>query len=283
MTADAELSAQLKAAQAGDVQAVEGLLVRFAPLVKAVARRYRRIAHADALQEGYVALLACIHAYRPELGVPFAGFVRRQVWGQVRSAMRKEWRCRMRQQSPAGTGTHAGAVAARGSATHGPAPSGVAPGRGQSPACDTRDDGYAMAELRLWMDQAGLTEREQAGVKALLAGWTCAELATAWGVGEETAKTWRKRGLRKLRHSLEAEQAPPGDAPSGPGRPCGPGAGVRPTQRGCRPLPPASRPRRHGRGPGPCPRAGGRCTSPSPACPQDESGRGNERDRSRQT
>ncbi|MCL6593841.1 MAG: sigma-70 family RNA polymerase sigma factor [Alicyclobacillus sp.] len=206
-----DTAALVTAAQAGDAAAVTRLLERFAPLVKAVARRYRRVAHADALQEGYAALLTCLRTYQPERGVPFAGYARRQVWGQVRSAMRKEWRCLARQYGPrGGTGDGTGLNGELWDRPHGqphwPEAGGDAHGRGsgQASAGGSPDDGYAQAELRLWMAQAGLSAREQAGVEALLAGWTCAELAAAWGVGAETAKTWRKRGLRKLRHSLSA-------------------------------------------------------------------------------
>ncbi|MBX5437553.1 MAG: hypothetical protein IRZ33_10110 [Alicyclobacillaceae bacterium] len=54
----------VRAAQAGSDGAVEALCERFAPLVRATAAKYRRLAYEDALQEGWMALFGCHPAFR---------------------------------------------------------------------------------------------------------------------------------------------------------------------------------------------------------------------------
>lgn len=80
------------AAQAGDTQAVRQLCTEFRPLIRTVARIYQGVSYEDALQEGYLAFLRAIRDFDATRGIPFVGFAARRVHGDVRTAMRREWR-----------------------------------------------------------------------------------------------------------------------------------------------------------------------------------------------
>lgn len=86
----------LEAAVHGDHTAVEALLNRYKPLVRARARAYRLAGadHEDLVQEGMIGLFKAIRDYRATTGTPFAGFadlcVTRQVLTAVKTAARKK-------------------------------------------------------------------------------------------------------------------------------------------------------------------------------------------------
>ncbi|MCL6601074.1 MAG: sigma-70 family RNA polymerase sigma factor [Alicyclobacillus macrosporangiidus] len=195
--------AEVLAAQQGDALAMAELVAEFSNVVLAAARRYRGVWYEDAVQEGYIALIAAVYAYDPGRSVPFPAFLQAKVWGDVRTAMRREWVRQARWVYDGGVPDDDGWDAvwdrahARGDDGAGPLRfTALAGGRAGMP--DTVLD----AEWRILFVQAGLSPRERIGVEALVEGWTLPELAARFGVDRETCKTWRKRGLRKLRAAL---------------------------------------------------------------------------------
>ncbi|MCL6631807.1 MAG: sigma-70 family RNA polymerase sigma factor [Alicyclobacillus herbarius] len=179
------LAIRLQQAQAGDAAAIAEIVQQFQGMVIAIARRYRRVSLSDAIQEGYASLLTAIRLYNPSLGVPFAAYARRKVHGDVRSAMRKLWThaARIQWEDEEERDIPAWEVAA-------------------TLAQNSQFDAFSAQEWSLVFETAGLTKRERLVTEALAAGWRIKELATALGVSQETVKTWRKRGLAKLRKNL---------------------------------------------------------------------------------
>ncbi|MCL6518167.1 sigma-70 family RNA polymerase sigma factor [Alicyclobacillus sp.] len=184
--------AEIRAAQGGDMAALNALVAEFSNIVLAVARRYRRVSYEDAVQEGYLALIRAVHAYREDLSVPFPAFAQARVWGDVRTAMRREWTIRARAVYERGESTEEGLDAAW---------DRLRLREGDALEVEGMEEMVA-AEWRVLFLQARLSAREQLGVWSLVEGWTLPELASRCGVSLETCRTWRKRGLRKLRAAL---------------------------------------------------------------------------------
>ncbi|SFU65952.1 RNA polymerase sigma factor [Alicyclobacillus macrosporangiidus] len=195
--------AEVLAAQQGDMLAMAELVAEFSNVVLAAARRYRGAWYEDAVQEGYVALITAVYAYDPDRSVPFPAFVHAMVRGGVRTAMRREWVRQARwvydDGGPEGEGWDAvwDRALARGDSSGALGSMVMADGRFGMP------EAALEAEWRILFVQAGLSPRERIGVEALVEGWTLPELAARFGVDRETCKTWRKRGLRKLRAALQ--------------------------------------------------------------------------------
>jgi len=180
-------------AKFGDSEAREQICRDFQPLVEAVARRYYGVSFEDACQEGYVALLQAIRFFDPLRGVPFAGFARMKVHGDVRSAMRREWthtertaHTRMEREGDEGAEgmTPEDKLALRTWRAH-------------------PDEQYESIEWRELLTHAGLTRREAYSIQEGAKGRSSTEIAKEMGVSPETVKTWRKRALRKIRKALE--------------------------------------------------------------------------------
>ncbi|MCL6455171.1 MAG: sigma-70 family RNA polymerase sigma factor [Alicyclobacillus sp.] len=207
MLSPKEVTALVAAAQAGQADALEQLVWHFYPLLRRIAWRYRRVSHEDALQEAYLALMAGVQLYDPAQGVPFAGFIQAKVWGDVRTAMRREWTYDSRKAvvevrdtdapdaevwdaawEAAGGGGHAGA-------SHSPAP-------GSARAGTSAGADYDAVELRVALERAPLSPRERQALYAVLRGEPSSRLAQRCGVSLDTARTWRKRALAKARVAL---------------------------------------------------------------------------------
>lgn len=73
---DAETSALVERARAGDEHAVERLIDMLLPLVGSYARRFptEGLEHTDLLQEGVVGLLRAVKRFDPARGVPFPAY-----------------------------------------------------------------------------------------------------------------------------------------------------------------------------------------------------------------
>lgn len=177
-------------------EALEVLFQHFRPLVLRTAKQYANLGLEDAIQEGYLSLLSAFHEYDETIGVPFAGYAAYKVRGDVRTAMRRLWRYDER------VSYRSGDVSDR--------------GRDGGPPTDLWDeitaesafagwDDYDCADIHLLIDSCGLSPRERQAIFSMLAGETCTLLAAKAGVGTETAKTWRKRALHKLRAALGGE------------------------------------------------------------------------------
>lgn len=194
MLSQGEITALLKNREA----AVAVLVHHFRPLVLRTARQYAHVDFEEAIQEGYVALIEAIDGYDETLGVPFAGYVSMKVRGDVRTAMRRTWRYQERVTYHAHPGD-----------------SQMGDSAGETEAWDRQMadaaaldawDEYDSADIRMAIAAANLSHRERLAIHSMIAGETCAQLAHRAGVGTETAKTWRKRGLHKLRAAFGGEE-----------------------------------------------------------------------------
>ncbi|WP_281759417.1 sigma-70 family RNA polymerase sigma factor [Alicyclobacillus hesperidum] len=174
------------------------LLTAFLPLLRRVARIYQSVAGYDeAYQEACLALLRAIVTYRPEAG-PFPAYAKARVHGDVRTAMRRLWRAAERQAfAPLATSdddthpTDIGETLAHvAHVSHNSEPFGDAVDR-----CLLQDVIERLAA------SAGLSARERMWLDAALCGQTTEELAKAQGVSYDTAKTWRRRAIEKLRRA----------------------------------------------------------------------------------
>lgn len=180
---------------ANDAGGVAALCAQADPMLQRIARRYRHLSYEDALQEARLAFVECIHQFDAALGIPFEAYAVIHLRGAVRTAMRRWWVQRDRTRH-------------------------LEDGADRSDALDhwmgktadlaaLAEAAQAMAEWPQVFQAAGLSPRETLAMQALMAGVTMPELATACGVSAETAKTWRKRAIEKLRNALSEEVSKP--------------------------------------------------------------------------
>lgn len=166
-------------AQTGDQEATAWLCVQYAPLVRSIAARYRGLYqdHDDLVQIGFLRLLESIRTFDPTRGVYFGYYAKRNIHAGMWTSVRRQRREKERRQAARD------AEAAETLLLELTDPS----------ACEA----FGLPE---WADGlAALTDRERlAIVYTVLLGYTTSELADVCGVGRETVKTWRKRGLQKL-------------------------------------------------------------------------------------
>lgn len=186
----AQISALVGAARQRDEYALQELCARFSPLIQASARRYRssRLHWDDLVQCGYEQLLLAIYTFDEERGVHFAHYAKTKVRGGLYSWVRAAERTDRRERladTPGLIGDDGGQE-------------GEAHGWLQRAA----DKGATAAfEATEWGDFFGnLSARERLAIHATIIGdETTTELAARQGVGRESAKTWRKRGIAKMR------------------------------------------------------------------------------------
>ena len=209
-------------AQGGDMQARDELLTCFTPLVQATAARYGRRNREDAAQEASLAFLTAVTSFNPQLGIPFSGYARSRVRGEVRTAMRRLWNhdrhCLHSRGGTvdssgielwdlvlAGSSTSLGMKRSPGLSSSWTTGGGWEGDLRLDPLAVRGDDGrlgYGAVEVAHWLAVTPLSPRERLAVLGLMAGWTVGEIAQSAGVGTETVKTWRKRALHKLRKTL---------------------------------------------------------------------------------
>lgn len=187
-----QIYALVAAAQQRDACALQELCARFSPLIQASARRYRsaRLHWDDLVQCGYEQLLIAIYTFDETRGVHFAHYAKTKVRGGlyswVRAAERTDGRERL--------------ADTRGSIGGDGAQEAEESGWLQRAADEGATAAFAAAE---WSDFFGnLSAREHLAIQATVIGdETTTELAARQGVGRESAKTWRKRGIAKMRHT----------------------------------------------------------------------------------
>ena len=63
----------------------DALILRHAPLVRAIARRYsgRGMSHDDLVQTGYLGLIQAVDRYDPSRGVPLRAYAARTIEGEI--------------------------------------------------------------------------------------------------------------------------------------------------------------------------------------------------------
>lgn len=84
---------QVKNVQAGSQEAATALCAAFAPLLKsAAAQPHIRYIYDEALAEASLSFIEAIHNYAADSHVPFAGYAKAKVYGDLRTLFKKERR-----------------------------------------------------------------------------------------------------------------------------------------------------------------------------------------------
>ncbi len=182
-------------AQRGDRSALAALCDRYAPLIKSAVRRYRgqRAQWDDLSQSACESFIRAVQNFDPLAGVFFGYYIRSRVMGGVRTVARRHdvLLSRSLPLDPTDFGVPQGDAREGGTLW---------------PALEDSAAHAALSHIEWEELFATLTPRERAAVEwTVLRGYRLRDLATAAQVGRETVKTWRQRGLSKLRAALSRE------------------------------------------------------------------------------
>ncbi|KEO83307.1 sigma-70 family RNA polymerase sigma factor [Tumebacillus flagellatus] len=161
-------------AQAQDPIATQQLIEEFTNLIHSAVASFRpqRDLRADLVQESYLGFLRAIHSYDPTLGFSFAAHAKSQTRAAVWHFLRVKKRTRLREEICFDD---------------------IAP-----PALSAD---FSRLEWREML--ATLSDREALAVERLFKdGCSMSELARLEGVHPDTARTWKKRALQKLKAQL---------------------------------------------------------------------------------
>ncbi len=183
----------VRLAQYGDRAALAELCRRYAPLIASTVRRYRglRPEWEDLTQSAFEAFVRSAQEFDPQTGVFFGHYIKLRVQGAVRTAVRRRELQMKRSRSL--------------EEDAGPTEPGAHSRQGGAMRLYEEDGGMRAAFLRVEWEEllATLTVRERAAIEwTVLRGYRTQDLADRTNVGRETVKTWRRRGLRKLRAAL---------------------------------------------------------------------------------
>ena len=190
-------------AQHGDRSALAALCDRYGPLIKSTVRRYRGLREQweDLSQSACESFIRSVRDFDPQSGVFFGYYIRVRITGAVRTTARRYDVLRVRSLplDPADFDVP------QGDAHPGESPGGSHGGRAWPALADSA--AHAALSHIEWEELFGaLTPRERTAIEwTVLQGYRTRDLATAAHVGRETVKTWRQRGLRKLRAALTKE------------------------------------------------------------------------------
>ncbi len=170
-------------AKLGDKEALAQLCQDFAPLVEASAKRYVgwKNAWEDLMQIGYEQLVQGILSFDSNRGVFLSHYLKRLVQGSIWSAVRRREKERTR--------------VAKG------VPGGDEEDRELSVEL-LADETMAGLFLEVEWEElfTTLSPREKIAIRyTVLMDYRDREVAAAYGVSKDTVKTWRKRGIAKLR------------------------------------------------------------------------------------
>ncbi|GLV14193.1 hypothetical protein Heshes_18770 [Alicyclobacillus hesperidum] len=174
----------------------QDVFLAFAPLLRRVARTYQHVAgYEEAYQEACVALLRAIATYQPETG-PFPAYAKARVHGDVRTAMRRLWTAAERQAFARPTTQDGDESEIGATLIH-----VYAAGQGEA-ASDQAVDKYLLQDaVERLAACAALSARERMWLEAARKGQPLDELAKVYGVSYDTAKTWQRRAIGKMRRA----------------------------------------------------------------------------------
>ena len=86
-----EETALIRRAGAGDNGALEFMMDKYEPLaLRAAHQPHLSTVREDAESEARISLLRALKEFDPSLGIPFAGYAKRRVFGDVRTFFRRE-------------------------------------------------------------------------------------------------------------------------------------------------------------------------------------------------
>ena len=167
----------VRQAQQGEQQALAILLESYQPLLISFAnKRYVQNSFDDTLQEGRLAFIQAIKQYDPSYGVYFGHFIKQRIWQHLSSLLKKEKKW---QDVSLFEGWQ---------------------GEGQSILIDEVD-----LEFAVWKEQLQvlLSEREKQLFELhWIQGFSITEIADQFQISVNTAKTWKKRAVKKLKPIL---------------------------------------------------------------------------------
>ena len=171
-------------AAAGDKAALDELFSRFAGMLhKAAYQPQLRSFSEEALAEAGVSFLQAVHSYDMARGVPFCGYAKAKVYGDLRSLLRRERRRWLREFVPQ---EESGELSFW--------------DRLESP-----DDELRIFEMQsvLRAGLARLPEAQRAVVERLFfAGQSPREVGRALGMSEQSVAVLKRRALLRLRQSM---------------------------------------------------------------------------------
>ena len=185
LTLDEE-RALIAAAQAGDSAAMMRLVTQYEPLVRrAAGQAHFRTIRDDALAEGCVSLVRAVRDYDAATGVPFAGFLKARVYGDLRTLARRVIRTWQREAT--------------------------VDDRREEGFWDKISDESAARDLTrlerasmLTVAMRALNERERQVIEALyFHERTQAATAAELGIRQQTVAAIKKRALAKMHAALE--------------------------------------------------------------------------------
>ncbi|MCY0888014.1 MAG: RNA polymerase sigma factor [Alicyclobacillaceae bacterium] len=192
MEAHPHLMHWMHAWKQGDEASATRLIEQFQPLLRNVAAKYHSLSYEDAYQEACLALLEAAKRFDETQGTPVLWYLQRMVHASVHTAMRRIWTYQRRmvyvQNRDEDTETDSWEEL---------------PDESSAVATAQWEDAFV---LQHWMKRAKLSPNETLALAARLKGWSLSDLAAKHGVSSETAKTWNKRAVRKLRQQWERER-----------------------------------------------------------------------------
>ncbi|MFV9510225.1 RNA polymerase sigma factor [Tepidibacillus sp. LV47] len=164
-------------AQQGDRESLSILLEKYHPLLVTFAnKRYIYNSFEDTLQEARLAFILAVKQYDPSYGVFFGHYMKQKIWQHLSSLLKKEQKW---QEASLFEGWQ---------------------GEGHRILVDHVD-----LDFTVWKEQLEslLSEREKQFLELhWIQGYTIAEIADRFQVSVNTAKTWKKRAIKKLRTAL---------------------------------------------------------------------------------
>jgi len=176
---------RIEAAAQGNAAAMNSLFASYEGLLQKAARqRHLLPVQEDALAEARLSFLAAVHSYDAARGVPFAGYVKAKVYGDLRTFFKRSRRQWQREVFPTASGDTDGVsfwdtLAA-------PSPSA------------SLDDIYAVADAIL-----SLPDRQQQLLHLLYEKeYTQKAAAAELGITQQAAAAMKNRAIKKLKELL---------------------------------------------------------------------------------
>ena len=176
---------RIEAAAKGDAAAMNSLFISYEGLMQKAARqRHLLPVQEDALAEARLSFLTAVRSYDASLGVPFAGYAKAKLYGDLRTFFKRSRRQWQREVFPAAAGDAEGVSFWDTLAAPAPAAS--------------LDDIYAVADAILQ-----LPDRQQQLLHLLYEKeYTQKAAAAELGITQQAAAAMKNRAIKKLKDLL---------------------------------------------------------------------------------
>lgn len=182
------ISALLKKAKRGDIEARKELFSLFLPLFLRYVRHVSKLSGADEAElqgEALLTLLRAVEEFEPSRGVPFEAFVKEKVWEALLSFVRREAKRKRRERL---LSDFVG--------------EGLRPPKG----LPVSPEEAVLRKVDMEKALEALPEREREVIVGLFyKGLTQGEVARRLGVSQSQVSKLKAKALRRLREFLEEE------------------------------------------------------------------------------